>query len=130
MPKGKNPFAVKVGTPSSYKPEYCQDIIKYFTVDPSDPDQKFPTIEGFAGFHCGVGRSALYKWTQQFPEFGIAVEQAKAMQEQVLNDGLNRGHYKPSGFMNLWAKNRLDYKDKTETELSGNAFHINVDLKD
>jgi hypothetical protein len=130
MPRGKNPFLIKNGRPSTYKPEYCQDIIKHFSIDVSDPDQPFPTFEGFAAKHCEVTMTTLLEWAKEFPEFAKAYERARQLQEEILIDGLNRGHYKSSPFQILWAKNRMGYKDKTETELSGNAFSINIDLKD
>ena len=76
------------GRPTLYKPEFCDEIIKYFDVEPytvqivlnektgNESHRKvandYPTLAGFAK-HIKVSRSVLQFWMQAHPEFLLAV---------------------------------------------------------
>jgi len=86
------------GRPSKYKPEYNQDLINYFNVDPyyMDSDNKpvvgkFPTMARFA-LNCGVHVDTLHEWAHgkdkkgnlKHPEFSETYKKAKLFQEAYL----------------------------------------------
>jgi hypothetical protein len=122
------------GAPTKYKPEYCQGIIDYFTVEPQQvvykkeyfqngtlksevpivlPEQ-LPTFQGYAD-NIGVHIDTLNEWTKVHEEFSEAYARAKQLQEKVwLVNGMG-GLYN-SQFAQFFGKNCLGYKDKTEVE--------------
>lgn len=66
---GKEPKARPVGRPSSYKPEYCAQVVEAMRAGFS--------LTAFAGM-IGVARSTINEWMEGFPEFSEAVSRAKA----------------------------------------------------
>ena len=84
------------GAPTTYRPEYCQAIIKYFGgADSWDintdakgsskaiPSSKLPTFERWAA-EMGVGQRTLLDWRDRYPEFADAYETAKSLQKAFL----------------------------------------------
>lgn len=84
------------GKPTSYRPEYCQAIVKYFS-DPESweinidlkcsakavPRSKLPTFERFAA-GIGVSTRALEDWRDKHEEFGEAYRIASGLQKSFL----------------------------------------------
>ena len=112
------------GRPSKYKPEFVDQLIKYFN-SPAitiDKDGKmtpghFPTLARFASM-IEVNKDTLIEWTKVHPEFSDAYKRAKDLQEANLIEGTLSGAYQPS-FSIFTAKNVLGWRDKTEQELTG-----------
>ena len=128
------------GRPTDYRPEYCEEIIKFFSIDPAvavpgvDRDgnprdimvpNRFPTFERFAT-NIGVTSRTLQNWSEEtdergnlvHPEFFRAYAQAKDLQGANLVEGGMGGTY--SGpFTVLAAKNLMTWRDKQDLEHSG-----------
>ena len=84
------------GKPTSYRPEYCQAIVTYFSnpeswdlnVDMKGgakaiPKSKLPTFERFAA-GIGVTTRALENWRDAHEEFGDAYRIASGLQKSFL----------------------------------------------
>lgn len=119
-----------------YKPEYCDEIIAYFDVEPFTLVEReivkkdgsvevrevkepvsLPTLAGFA-VKLKVCKDTLHEWSRQHKEFSDAVKKAKACQERILvENGINGGY---NTVMSIFAlKNLADWKDKTEQAITG-----------
>ncbi|MEG2082426.1 MAG: terminase small subunit, partial [Oscillospiraceae bacterium] len=86
---------------------------------------EFPTFQGFANF-IGVDVNTLLNWTKEHAEFLGAYMRAKQLQEKVwLVNGMG-GLYN-SQFAQFFGKNCLGYKDKQETEISGDGFKVVIE---
>jgi hypothetical protein len=137
-PKGnKNAVGNNGGQPTKYRPEYCEQIIEYFTVQPQQtvykktyyadgglkseepvvlPEQ-LPTFQKFADT-IGVVVSTLWEWEKEHIEFSKAYARAKQLQEHIwLVNGMSNLYN--AQFAQFFGKNCLGYKDKTETEITG-----------
>jgi hypothetical protein len=56
------------GRPTTYKPEYCNQLIEHRRGGHS--------LESFAST-IGVGRQSIYDWSKKHPEFSYAIKVAK-----------------------------------------------------
>jgi len=97
------------GRPSSYKPEYCQQIIEHVGVEGN-------TIRSFATF-IRVHKDTLYEWATVHPDFSAALKQAQhdseAYWELWLKDNLdNKNANAP--LVKLYFANRFGWHDKQE----------------
>ena len=63
----KHPHSL--GAVSFYKPEYCDQVIQCMAEGYS--------LTAFAG-SIGVSKASVYRWITEYPEFSVAVEQARA----------------------------------------------------
>ena len=129
-----------VGRPSSYKPEYADDLIRFFdiavytiktTYDKEGKEKvekelnPFPTLARFAT-KVGVTRETLHEWATaklpdgelRYPEFAYAYKRAKDFQEALLVEGAIGGMYQ-ANFSIFTAKNVLGWRDKMEQEITG-----------
>lgn len=129
---GKHPG----GRPTKYKPEYCQQIIEYFTIEPYRTITEVTTykdgttketerevandmrfFEGFAR-KLDICVSTLYVWKDEHPEFLQAYKKAQEIQES---------HWKVCSLKNLYAqpftifmgKNIFGWRDKQDHEITG-----------
>lgn len=123
--------------PTKYKKSYCDDIVRFFAVPPSQTVYKktyyadggvkseepivlpadLPTFQAFAS-SIGVHVDTLHEWRQQHEEFSEAYMRAKQMQESIwLVNGMS-GRYNAQ-FAQFFGKNCLGYSDKSEVEHSG-----------
>ena len=121
------------GRPSKYKPEFCQQLIDFFDVEPWGIENgkrvynRMPTLRRFAK-SIGAGISTVYDWIDSkhdsyHPDFSGAFTQARGIRKDWLCDAGLSGLCPPNSFKFV-AVNVTDMRDKTETELSGS-----VDLK-
>lgn len=112
-----NPEKRPEGRPSKYKPEYCEQIIKFCSEGYS--------ITGFAG-SIGVCRDTIVEWARVHPEFSLAVQAAKAAAaysyekdaKRIRTDGGGPG----SATIVLFGLKNMapdDYSDKQQLEHSG-----------
>lgn len=125
-----------VGRPTDYKPEYCQAIIEYFSIEPyREVEREVVTKSGqvatihvteatdfpsFAGFAAKIGhhRETLRNWCENEPEFFAAYKKAKELQENwLVTNGLKR--LIDTAFGIFIAKNVTDMHDKQHLEHSG-----------
>lgn len=126
----------KEGRPSKYKPIYCEKIIDYFDIEPSifrditltykdgstkevseEEASPLPTFRKFAK-SIGTYHDVLLDWCKKYPEFSTAYNRAKEAQMEFIIENAIRDNY--SGyFAGLYMKNMFGWRDKTETEHSG-----------
>lgn len=130
----KQPEQPEAGQPTKYKPEYCQQLIDYFSIEPleiireqeiTDTEggkyisrrlpQRFPWFEGFAR-KIGVHRNTLKNWCAEHPEFAEAYETAKDLQREFLVDiGLSGAT--SASFAIFTMKNVCDWRDERDLKL-------------
>ena len=122
------------GRPSSYKPEYCEQIIEYFDQEPHrDVLKKRMTtkdgteIEEFEmratdprfiiGFSrlVGVTRKTLLKWAEDNKEFKSALEEAKLLQGQHIKINSFQKNFATS-FAIFAMKNMFGWRDTQHIE--------------
>lgn len=122
------------GRPTKYKPEYCQELIRFFDVEPyTDVDlehydkdgnvkwvdkkrmaNKLPTLRNFAK-SIEINIDTVYEWIKKYEEFSDAFTHAKDLQKWFLiENGLN-SCYNPM-FAIFTAKNITDMRDKQEID--------------
>lgn len=140
----------KRGAPSKYKPEYAEELIRYFDIEPyrevakditsksgdvftvhEDRANDFPSLAGFA-VHLGVHRDTLHQWSTEHPEFSDAYKRAKDFQENFLVINGNRGLI-PAPFGIFTAKNILKWRDKQPDEVDtvvNNILNVSDDELD
>ena len=122
------------GQPTKYRPEYCQQLIDYFSIEPLEIireqeitgteggkyvsrrlPQRFPWFEGFAR-KIGVHRNTLKNWCAEHPEFAEAYETAKDLQREFLVDiGLSGAA--PPSFAIFTMKNVCGWRDERDLKL-------------
>ena len=127
----------KVGRPTKYKPEYCQEIIKFFdrelvhhvakeVIHPKDGvisimeerATDLPLFEAFA-HSIDVHVDTLHEWKKVYPEFSESYKRAKQLQKEHLVTNAMQGRYSNS-FAIFTAKNILGWRDKQEIESNVN----------
>ncbi len=119
------------GRPTKYRSEYCQQLINFFSVEPTtevkktmttakgtiieEPVQranKLPTFERFAA-NLGVHVDTLIEWTRVHRAFSEAYARAKALQKDILNTNALLGLY-DSHYAKFVAVNCTDMRDRQE----------------
>ena len=123
------------GRPTKYRPEYCEEMIEFFSVKPTEERYKskvlednkvekityegggvdFPTFTRFAQ-KIGVCDDTLTEWANVHTDFSVATKRCKKFQEDIwLINALN-GNYS-SQFSIFLGKNVFGYKDKQELDV-------------
>ena len=124
------------GRPTKYKPEYCEAIIAYFSIEPTRTITEtttrrdgtitekeiqiandFPTIQRFC-FSIDIVVDTLHEWVARYPEFSDAYKRAKELQEALWINNSMKGLYNPA-FTIFTGKNIFGWRDKQEIEHSG-----------
>ena len=105
----------KVGRPSKYDPEMCQQVI--------DAMGKGLSKEAAAA-ECGISHDTFFRWIKEKPEFSDAVKEGEHLSRLFWEKaGLKGMVGQIPGFnATTWIfnmKNRHGWKDKTETQVSG-----------
>jgi hypothetical protein len=103
------PPPLKVGRPSQYKPEYCEEVIA-LGANGYSPVQ-------IAAHYC-VTRSTLYAWADQYPEFLTAMKTAKELEQAWWEVAGRHGMYSDKFNANVWrtsmqARFRQDYTNRS-----------------
>ena len=131
--KSKKPRK-KMGRPTKYKPEYCQEIIEYFDIEHFE-DKLVSKVTGKNDYEkeeykevanplrfltqfarkIGVATKQLYEWEKVHPEFRKALTRARELQQEMLVSNAMKGLYQ-AHFTIFSAKNMIGWKDKTEVE--------------
>jgi len=133
MAKAKTKKKSNAGRPTKYKPEHCQGIIKFFSVDPiktlketytyKDGTTKekeievpceIPLLSDYA-VSIGVSRDTLHEWQKTHKEFSDSYKIAKEIQRGILIKLAMKGLYNP-GFSIFAAKNMIGWRDKKEVD--------------
>lgn len=113
------------GRPTSYKPEYCEQIIDFFSIKPygyNEITKKYeandpPFLSAFAR-KIKINDENMWEWSKKYPDFGNAYKKAKKLQEEFIATNAVRGLYEqPMSIFML--KNVCGWRDKTEVEHSG-----------
>ncbi len=127
----KNIIKAHVGRPTKYNSKYCDDIIKFFDIEPhfetpvtityKDGSTKeeiklmpsdLPTLAGFA-VKIGVHRDTINSWSKEHKEFSDSIKRAKECQENILvTNGLQGLYAQP--FAIMASKNILNWRDKQD----------------
>lgn len=144
IPKEQPPKARPVGAPSTYKPEYAQKLLDYFTVQPYrelpetwyNPDGSVkresiklvanppPHIGGFARL-LGVSKMTIYDWARKYPDFAYSVAHAQDMRRAMIIDNALSGLYNPL-FAKLAAANLFGWHDRQDVQHSGEVKSVIV----
>lgn len=132
------------GAPSSYKPEYCDQLIQYFDV-PSvreipetwyNPDGSVKResmklvanppqhIGGFAR-KIGVAKSVIYDWARKYPDFAYSLLHARDMRRAMIIDNALSGLYNPL-FAKLAAANLFGWHDRQDVNHTGEVKSVIV----
>lgn len=125
----------KIGRPTKYSSKYCEQLIKYFDIEPhfetpvvytnKDGSTKeevklipsdLPTLAGFAK-KIKVHRDTLNQWERDHKEFSDAIKEAKECQESILVTNGLHGLYQ-GAFAIFTAKNILNWRDKQDTDIT------------
>lgn len=104
----------KVGRPSTYKPEYCEQLIEHMSQGLS--------FESFAG-RINTTKQTLYTWTQQYPDFLDAKKRGEEKSREVWEKMGMKGMWSGKKFNpTVWIfnmKNRFGWRDQqNEMEVS------------
>jgi hypothetical protein len=130
------------GRPSKYNPQYCEEIIRFF----SPPFYETKVLEKGHSYHktgeiksewekktevpkplrffsafarkIGVADDTLTEWTHKHPEFSVAYKVAKKLQEEHLVACALQNQFQ-SSFSIFTAKNILGWRDESHQRHSG-----------
>jgi len=136
-PKRQYNYTKKPGRPSTYKPEYPQQLIKFFNSfeltkqiikkyttkngtiieEPIERSNKIPTFQAFAR-SIETTSETLEEWAKKNVEFAEAYSRAKDIQKEFIFQNTLSGLY-DSKFAQFFAKNCLGMKDQVAVEASG-----------
>lgn len=114
----------KIGRPTDYKPEYCEQLIEFMK-------QGF-SFEAFGG-EISVSKQTLYTWTEKHPEFmdakNIAYSHSRRFWEGIAIDAC-KGQMKIPA-QAIWVftmKNRFGWRDKHPDEIEDKIQPLVIDL--
>lgn len=120
----------KLGRPTKYKEEYCQQIIDFFDRPLFEEKEVssfekgrtvirkisvpclLPTIERFC-LNIGIHKDTLYEWVKVHPDFSDSLRRAQQAQQEILVQHGLTGLYK-EGFAKFVGVNYTNLKDKVE----------------
>ena len=135
-----------IGRPTKYDPKYCDEIIEFFSIEPTREivientsakgdtyyttkilPNRLPTFARFART-IGVNKDTLIEWATatandgervelRHPDFSDAYNAAKELQKEFLVDNGLAGLSPPASFI-FTAKNITDMRDKIETDVT------------
>ena len=126
----------KRGRPTTYKPEYCQQIINFFSTPQLTEDKeitwttksgtvkreivkvanRLPTMEKFA-IDIGTYPQTLLDWCKRFSEFNEAYSRAKAYYKEFLNQNALSGRYNER-YATFLAINTTDMRQTQTVDIS------------
>ena len=135
------------GRPTDYRPEYCKQIIEFFSKEAyrdvqiereNKKGDVFTTTEERANdlplfckfaFDIGVNADTLNEWCKVHKEFSDSYARAKHIQEHILITNGLKNLYN-SGFAQFVAINNMGYKSaKNENEDKVNVKHTIDDVR-
>ena len=129
------------GRPTKYDPKYCDEIIRYFDVQPYQEivvttvskrgvechtTKRFandlPLLSSFAA-HIGVHRDTIHQWTKDHTEFSDAIARAKDAQQHVLITNGLLGLYN-SSFAVFAATNILGWRNHVKAKTTQHTLSL------
>jgi len=115
--KKKSNGSNDTGRPTSYKPEYCQAIIDFFSIPIKTGDvvNDIPLFQDFA-HEIGVSRETLHEWKRRHPNFSDAYKKARELQESWWIRGSMKGLFNPA-FTIFFGKNVFRWTDRVQTDV-------------
>jgi hypothetical protein len=130
-----------MGNTTIYSDKYPAKMLQYFidakesflsTMDNGKVQAvpaRLPTFEWFATRLCKpiTCVKVMLDWCKVQPEFAEAYKTCKDIQKELLMHGALSGAYNASAFA-LIAKNISDFKDKTETEITGGLQIVRLNV--
>lgn len=148
-----DPESLKLGRPSSYRPEYADLMINWFdkeltevkertkVIDGSeivyyeDVPVKPPTFSEFSRKVLGVFFSTMKSWVDKYEEFRMAYMECKEIQKEIIVTGSLMGVYNAS-YGRFVMKNISEWRDNITAEIKSEkpvlelAYHLNAAAKD
>jgi hypothetical protein len=131
-PRKKPEELLKRGRPTDYRPEYCDEMLEYFSKSlykkggygKQKELEDLPTFEWYAAGIRGVARSTLNEWASKYPEFSEAYKKCKEMQQNLLvQGGISRAY--DSGFTRFILNSVSDtYKERVTVDVGEEAKGI------
>lgn len=131
------------GRPTSYRPEYCEQIVEFFSVKPYfqrevittgkndyqkvetvDVPNDLPHLVDFC-LKINVNPATISDWAKRYPEFDDALKTAKLINEKMLAINALRGLYN-STFSIFMAKNKFGWRDEQYLKGENMAPIINI----
>ena len=112
MPKAKGADAPKMGRPSKYRPEFCDDVVNFMGQGYS--------LTAFAG-KIGVCGDTVRQWQHDHPDFSAAVKKGQAARTMRLETTLLEGETGPKVTAHIFAlKNAApeEWREKQEIDLN------------
>ena len=119
------------GRPTLYKPEYCQQIIDYFNIEPyierveittfKDGSTKehiilipndLPTFEGFAR-KIDVSIDTIQEWKKKYSDFSLSTSRCKGLQKNILIINSLKGLYQ-SNYAIFVTSNLTKFRQKKD----------------
>ena len=115
----KRNVKAKIGRPTKYKPEFCQQLVIYMAQGYS--------ARSFAS-QAGVDASQIDKWIAKYPDFHKAKKTGDALLEHFytrMGLDLAQGVY-PKGNVAAWiylTKNIIGWTDRTDLKITAETDH-------
>ena len=112
MPKAKGADAPKMGRPSKYRPEFCEEVVAFMGEGYS--------LTAFAG-KIGVCGDTVRQWQHDHPDFSVAVKKGQAARTMRLETTLIAGETGPKVTAHIFAlKNAApeEWREKQEIDLN------------
>ena len=103
-----------IGRPSNYNQDIITLSLDYINGGYITAGDPVPIIAGLA-VDLGVGKSTLFTWANEHPEFQDVLEKLRARQERVLAEGGLTKRFDTS-LTKLFLSTHHGYSDKTLTE--------------
>jgi len=113
----------KIGRPTKYKPEYCQEIIEFMK-------QGF-SKDAFAG-HIGVSSQQIFRWKKKYKDFRTSIKKAEAACQEFWEELGIQMVLAGQGNAAVWIfnmKNRFrktGWSDKTDTDIKSGGKPIKI----
>ena len=104
---------MKVGRPTKYKPEFCQEADEYLKTVGKE-QMHLPKIESFA-IRLGVSKDSLYEWAKLYPEFSDSLKKILLAQaQQLIDDGIYGGKEVNATIVKLLLQNNHGMRERTD----------------
>lgn len=117
------------GRPTKYKEEFCDAIVEYFDITPTDSDGNARDPRFFSVFArtIGVTHTCLLEWARKYELFSLAYSQAKQLQEQHLVINALQNRYNAS-FAWRAAMNMFGWRDQQNLQIGIDEAQLNIIL--